>query len=68
MQTITLSVEGMSCNHCVNSIEGALGKLPGVESAKVDLSAKQVSVTYDDTKVSVEKIKETIEDQGYEVA
>lgn len=68
MQSVTLNVLGMSCGHCVQSIEGALGKLAGVESAKVDLSAGQVSVTFDDAAVSVEKIKETIEDQGYDVA
>ncbi len=35
MQNQTLKVEGMSCNHCVNSIEGALRNI-GV-TAKVDL-------------------------------
>lgn len=68
MQNITLQVSGMSCNHCVNSIEGALGKLEGVNSAKVNLGENQVAVTYDEAKVSLDKIKETIEDQGYDVA
>lgn len=67
MQTITLNVAGMSCNHCVNSIEGALGKLAGVNSSKVDLSANQVTVTYDESAVTLEQVKETIEDQGYDV-
>ncbi|BCJ88363.1 copper chaperone CopZ [Effusibacillus dendaii] len=67
MSTITLNVQGMSCNHCVNSVEGALGKLVGVSSAKVDLSANQVTVSFDDTVVSVDQLKETIEDQGYDV-
>lgn len=65
MQTITLQVEGMSCNHCVNAVEGALTKL-GAE-AKVDLSAKSVSVSYDESKLSVADIKQAIEDQGYDV-
>ncbi|GIP58618.1 copper chaperone CopZ [Paenibacillus sp. FSL W8-0186] len=65
MQTVTLNVEGMSCNHCVNSIEGAVSKLGA--SAKVDLSAKNVTVSYDEGKLSVETIKEAIEDQGYDV-
>lgn len=66
MQTVTLNVEGMSCNHCVNSIEGALSELGA--SAKVDLSAKSVTVSYDESKLSVEAIKEAIEEQGYDVA
>ncbi|GAA0134811.1 copper chaperone CopZ [Paenibacillus sp. YSY-4.3] len=65
MQTVTLNVEGMSCNHCVNSVEGAVSKLGA--SAKVDLPAKSVTVSYDENKVGVEAIKEAIEDQGYDV-
>lgn len=57
----------MSCNHCVNSIEGALGNINGVGSVQVDLAGNQVTVSYDEASVSVEKLKETIEDQGYDV-
>ncbi|GED32079.1 copper chaperone CopZ [Brevibacillus centrosporus] len=66
--SITLNVQGMSCNHCVNSIEGALTKLEGVSTAKVSLEDNQVSVTFDESVVSLDKVKETIEDQGYEIA
>lgn len=65
MKNETLAVEGMSCNHCVNSIESALKEI-NVE-AKVDLNNKSVAVAYDESKVSLEKIKEVIDDQGYEV-
>lgn len=65
MSQITLSVEGMSCNHCVNSIEGALKDI-GM-TGKVDLAAKTVTVEYDESKATVEQIKETIEEQGYDV-
>ncbi|WP_068782900.1 copper chaperone CopZ [Paenibacillus phocaensis] len=65
MQQITLNVEGMSCNHCVKSVEGAVAGL-GAEG-KVDLAAKKVDVTFDETKVTLEQIKEAIEDQGYDV-
>lgn len=67
MNTVTLKVEGMSCNHCVNAIEGALNKLEGVRSAKVSLADKEVTVTFDEAIVSLAKVKETIEDQGYDV-
>ena len=66
MKNVTLKVEGMSCGHCVSSVEGALNKL-GVSSAKVDLGSKSVSVEYDEAKVTVEAMKEAIEDQGYDV-
>lgn len=65
MSHITLKVEGMSCNHCVNSIEGAL-KEAGM-NGKVDLASGTVAVDYDESRFTVEQIKETIEEQGYDV-
>ncbi|MEC0175040.1 copper ion binding protein [Paenibacillus favisporus] len=65
MKTITLNVNGMSCQHCVNSIEGALKQI-GAEG-KVNLSNASVEVQFDETKITESKIKETIEDQGYDV-
>ena len=60
-------VEGMSCDHCRNAVESALAKLNGVTSAEVDLDKNQVRVDYDENRVSVEQMKEAIEDQGYDV-
>jgi len=57
----------MSCGHCVNSIEGSLGQLEGVSQVNVKLDVAQVEVTFNEPQVSLDKIKETIEDQGYEV-
>jgi len=65
MATVTLKVQGMSCNHCVNSIEGAL-KEAGA-SGKVDLGSGTVTVTYEEGKLSLAAVKETIEEQGYDV-
>ncbi|RNB89569.1 copper chaperone [Brevibacillus fluminis] len=65
MQNITLQVEGMSCNHCVNAVEGTLKNIGA--SGKVDLASKTVDVSFDESKVSLEAIKEAIEDQGYDV-
>lgn len=67
MNTVTLSVEGMSCNHCVNSIKNSVGTLNGVTKVEVDLEGKKVNVEYDSEKVEIATIKETIEDQGYDV-
>jgi copper chaperone len=65
MKNITLQVEGMSCQHCVNSIEGALKEIGA--KGKVDLKNNLVDVSFDEYQVSIELVKETIEDQGYEV-
>lgn len=65
MKTETLTVHGMSCNHCVNAVQTALKDI-GVE-ATVDLANKSVTVNFDEAQVSLDKIKETIDDQGYDV-
>jgi copper chaperone len=63
----TLNVEGMSCQHCVNSVKKAVGNLKGVDSVEVDLNNQKVTVGFDAQSVSLQTIKETISDQGYEV-
>lgn len=63
----TLIVEGMSCNHCVNSIETSVGALTGVSTVKVDLGNNEVSVEFDNA-TTFAQIKETIEEQGYDLA
>jgi copper chaperone len=65
MENVVLQVEGMSCGHCVNSVEGALKNLG--TAAKVDLASNSVSVDFDESKVTLAAIKEAIEDQGYDV-
>lgn len=67
MENVTLRVKGMSCNHCVKAVEGSVGALDGVQEVKVDLQAGTVDVAFDASKVTLDQIKETIDDQGYEV-
>ncbi|AQS55715.1 copper chaperone CopZ [Novibacillus thermophilus] len=68
MQHITLNVQGMSCGHCVNSIEQNVGQINGVQSVKVNLEEGKVDVTFNSDEVSLKDIKDVIEDQGYDVA
>ncbi len=42
MAHLVFDVEGMSCSHCVPSIEGALSEVPGVRSVKTGLGWKDV--------------------------
>ncbi|WP_078544108.1 copper chaperone CopZ [Litchfieldia alkalitelluris] len=67
MEQITLNVKGMSCGHCVKAVEGSVGELAGVSTVSVNLNEGKVDVSFDPAAVSVEKIKETIDDQGYDV-
>jgi len=67
MSKEVIHVEGMSCGHCSQAVEGALLKLEGVNRALVSLQDKNVVVEFDIEKVTVEKIKSEIEEIGYEV-
>lgn len=61
------TVPGMSCNHCENSIKTALMRLNGVEIVNIALDNKKVSVEYESSKISDELLRNTIEDEGFEV-
>ncbi|TKC18334.1 copper chaperone CopZ [Robertmurraya kyonggiensis] len=65
MKKIELDVNGMSCGHCVKAIEGRVGALSGVKDVVVDIANGNVSVEFNSDVVSLHKIKETIENQGY---
>ena len=67
MEKSVITVDGMSCEHCVKAITKAVGALDGVDEVKVDLSAKSVTVTHDEVKVPLSKIKLEIEEQGYDI-
>ena len=62
-----LSVPDVSCNHCVGAIEGAVGALQGVQSVRVDLDRKDVTISYDDGQVGRGDIVTAIKGEGYEV-
>jgi copper chaperone len=67
MVTETISVPEIHCDHGKMSIEGALTSMGGVAGAIVDIPARTVTVTYDDTSVNRGDLVEAIEEQGYEV-
>ena len=63
-----LSVPDVSCEHCVKTINGALGAVTGVEQVSTDIPSKTVHLKYDASQVSMEKIEEILDDAGYTVA
>ena len=67
MPEVTLNVPKMSCGHCTMTVENAGKALAGVQSVKADLETKQVSVSYDESAVSLDEIKQAITDSGYPV-
>jgi copper chaperone len=67
MLTETILVPEIHCDHCRTSIEGALRPIEGVERAEVDVAARSVTVTYDQTSVNRARLVVAIAEQGYEV-
>jgi copper chaperone len=68
MTTQTLSVPDISCDHCRRTIESVLGRLPGVQATAVDVAARTVRVTYDETALDQATISATLAEEGYDVA
>ena len=67
-QETVLSVPDVSCEHCVKTIDGALGALPGVEQVTTDIPTKSVRLRYNPNQVSMQKIEEVLDDAGYTIA
>ncbi len=65
-RTITLSIEGMSCQHCVQRVKQALEDVAGVARAEVDLDAGRATVTATDA-VTRDRLAAAVADAGYAV-
>jgi len=58
----TITVEGMTCGHCEQTVEDALADVSGVTGASADRDAEQATVEGD---TDVSSLVEAIEDAGY---
>lgn len=64
MQTVTYTVPGIHCGHCVHTIKMEVAELPGVASVEADLPTKQVTVVFD-APASIEKIEDLLVEINY---
>jgi copper chaperone len=67
MNTLTLTVSGMSCMGCVNSVKNLILALPGIAVVQVDLATGRVEVSHDPSQCDKEAICRAIQDGGYQV-
>ncbi len=65
-QTIELNITGMTCDHCVNAITGALKDVEGVRDAVVSLDENRATVTAE--AVDIAALIAAVEEEGYEAA
>jgi copper chaperone CopZ len=66
-KTITLAVEGMTCEGCENTVKESIEKLRGIASATASYKNKTVIVSFDSTLTKTTEISNAITDVGYEV-
>jgi copper chaperone len=67
MQDTTLSITGMTCGGCVNSVQRVLTALPGVQSAIVTLAPGQARVVFDPTLTDRSAMIRAVVDAGFGV-
>uniref|UniRef100_A0A671E3M0 Copper-transporting ATPase 1 n=1 Tax=Rhinolophus ferrumequinum TaxID=59479 RepID=A0A671E3M0_RHIFE len=65
-QEAVINIDGMTCNSCVQSIEGVISKKAGVKSIRVSLANSNGTVEYDPLLTSPETLREAIEDMGFD--
>ena len=61
----TYAVKGMTCSHCVRSVEEEVADVAGVEDVTVDLASGRLTVA--GTDVADEAVRAAVADAGYEV-
>ncbi len=67
MTRIELPIEGMTCEHCVRTVQGALQAVPGVRSAKVSLADRKATVEADENVVQRDQLSAAVAKSGYRV-
>ncbi|MFO7941554.1 MAG: heavy metal translocating P-type ATPase [Bacillota bacterium] len=66
-ERIQLGIGGMTCVACAGSVEATLSRVPGVESASVDLSSERAIVRYDPASATADDLVAAVESTGYTV-
>jgi Cu+-exporting ATPase len=64
-QFLDIGIDGMTCASCASRVEKALLKLPGVDSAAVNLASERAEVRYSAEQTSVDDILSTVSGIGY---
>ena len=69
MKSATIQLETLTCPSCLQKIEGALKGLDGVDqdTAKISFNSSKVKLDFDEEKLSIEDIENSISKLGYDV-
>lgn len=65
-QHAQLDVHGMTCASCSATVERVVSKLPGVQSANVNLAAETLTLDYDPAEISLQQVVGAVAEAGYQ--
>jgi copper chaperone len=65
VERVTLNIVGMTCGHCVRSVDNALKELAGVTVEQVKVG--EATVSFDPATVTASRIQQAVESEGYGV-
>lgn len=58
-------ITGMACKHCAGKVEAKASSLVGVSSVQVNLSGGEMTVEFDETKISASEIASAVSSTGF---
>ena len=61
----TYLIEGMTCSGCERTVSKVVSNIEGVSSSKADLASATLAVEYDPKKVTIDRIKDAVNNVGY---
>jgi copper chaperone len=64
----TLHIQGMTCQHCVQTVTRALTSVPGISEAHVDLAQNSARITYDPAVATLPKVMQAVNATGFRAA
>ncbi len=66
IRKVVFKVEQMVCNNCGNKVKKSIAFQKGVKDLDIDVKQHVLTVIYDAGKTSIEELKESIGESGYE--
>ncbi len=64
MTLTTYTVQGMTCGHCVSSVQAEVGALPGVSTVDVDPATGAVT---SEQPVDTDAVRAAVDEAGYQL-
>ena len=62
-----LKIEGMTCQHCVDTVTKKVSMIIGVKKVMVNLEEKKVIIEFEESQTQLNKISTQIIEAGFEV-